>query len=356
MATTRRWRAVGAAFDRVHEVEVETNAKEAHTPPRRDGPEGSTYDAAHPRRRSRTLRRRLRGSLSRFLIGLLTWTLPYLHYAYCWLVWKTSRIESPQSGPCRAVAERHGRGVSLLWHQEVFMAPFTYKELRPHTLASTGDLGRIATRICELCDSQVFRGGSSTGKSRRKRVLEDVIRYMNENEQVFFGVTVDGSKGPAFRMKNGGAAIGHACRAPIFLLRSWYSRCIQLPTWDRTAIPLPFGRIHVWAVGPYWIEPDCSHADLVRAFKHLEAELLDLAEVSFRHFEKHPRRGPREGFPPGWKPRWAPGQLGIPLGPYDLKPDEPPPWAPMAGVTPRTETRRRTIHRADAETPRRQED
>jgi hypothetical protein len=80
-------------------------------------------------------------------------------------------------------------------------------------------------------------------------------------------------------------------------------------------------------VGPYWIDPDASHEELEAWREQLQAELRDLAWVQFQELSRRPLSAPPRGFPADWKPRWAPGQLGIPIGPYDLQLERLPPWA-----------------------------
>ncbi|MGE0706721.1 MAG: lysophospholipid acyltransferase family protein [Planctomycetota bacterium] len=298
-------------------------------------PEGSAYDRDNGRRPSKSLKRRLRGRLSWPLVGLVSWLFPYLYYAYCWFVWRTSRVHDELSEPIREALARHGRVVSLMWHEEVFTTAYAYGPLDGHALVSTSNFGRIVTRMLELCGTRVFRGGSSRGIKRRRQVLPDMIRHMQTSPRCLYGITVDGSRGPAYRMKTGGLVIARTCRAPIYLVRTWYSRRVHLRNWDRSAIPLPFGRIYLGVVGPFWLEPDGSDAELERAHEHLERELLELAELSQRSFEgpEAAARG-RGGFPPDWAPRWVHGAQGIPLGAHDLRPDAPPPWAAQAYDVP----------------------
>jgi hypothetical protein len=145
---------------------------------------------------------------------------------------------------------------------------------------------------------------------------------------VIYGLTVDGSQGPVYRMKPGAVAIARACRAPIVLVRTHYARGITLKTWDRTQIPLPFNRRLTLASGPYWIAPDADAAACEALRAHLEGELLELtARVAEQLDGDH---GPYWGFPEGWTARWPRGQLGIPYGPHDLRPDDPPAWAHSA--------------------------
>jgi lysophospholipid acyltransferase (LPLAT)-like uncharacterized protein len=170
----------------------------------------------------------------------------------------------------------------------------------------------------------VFRGGSGS-KSRRRDVLGDLIEHMETTPRVIYGLTVDGSQGPVYRMKPGAVSIARACRAPIVLVRTHYTRGLTMKTWDRTQIPLPFTRRLTLASGPYWIAPDADERTCEGFRAHLENELLELtARVAVELAGDH---GPYWGFPTGWTPRWSPGRLGTPYGPHDLDPEHPPPWA-----------------------------
>ena len=293
------------------------------TPPH--GPEGSALDEARGEVRAKRLSRRVRQAAVRALITLAANTLPRVYMAYCWLVWRTSRVEW-EMGPLEEAAQRHGKFVALLWHQEVFTVAYAYRSFGGHTLASVSDFGRIVTRMLELCNFHVFRGGSSEGRKRKRRVLPAMVHHMQTTPQVLYGITVDGSKGPAYELKAGALLIARACGAPMFVTRASYKRRIELPTWDRTWIPLPFNRIQLRAVGPYWLAPEASTAEVEATRAHLERELLDLCyrcnEVVAGRAQPVP-----VGFPAGWRPRWAPGGFGLRRREFDLDPDRPPRFA-----------------------------
>ena len=98
---------------------------------------------------------------------------------------------------------------------------------------------------------------------------------MDRAPRCLYGLTVDGSRGPAYRMKSGGLVIARECGAPIYLVRTWFSRNLRTPTWDRTAIPLPFGTLQQYALGPYWVPPEADAEELEAIRLHLEHELLE---------------------------------------------------------------------------------
>ena len=308
------------AFDRL----TERRADEALITP-----EGTRYE--RKRRKPRRLGRRIRGFFSGLGVRLATWAFPLAYVAYCWLVKVTSRVElDTYREELNTALDRYGRFVGVLWHQEVFTVAYFYGEFKAHTLASTGNFGQIVAAMLERCGYTVFRGGSSTGRARRRRVLPSMIHHMREHahERVFYGITVDGSKGPPLQLKSGALVIARSCGVPVYLCRLQTGRRWELGTWDRTAFPLPFGRLKARLIGPFWIPPDCSSKDMEGYRAHLERELLELKEMLHLEVDGEPDR--RE-FPPDFEPRWQPGEVeGVPYGPYDLQLG-PPPWFVKCG-------------------------
>jgi lysophospholipid acyltransferase (LPLAT)-like uncharacterized protein len=234
---------------------------------------------------ARFLRRNLRPIFSRRLSSLAAAVVPWLYMLYMRLVWATSRIEGRDFVRLKEIIAQYNGAVGLLWHEEVMTVAFGYYYLgfRPHTLASVGESGEVIARMLALCGFVVFRGGSTTGRSRRREgALEEMIAHMLTHDQVIYGLTVDGSKGPPYRMKTGGIVIARECGKPVVLARTWYKRCLRLPTWDRMAVPLPFNVIRYYLRGPYLVPESARSTAGLEGFRvHLENELIDLAAQSY---------------------------------------------------------------------------
>ncbi len=243
--------------------------------------------------RKRSVQRRVKKAVRRVLMAIGLATVPYLYVAYMWFVYRTSRVE--ELGPSPGVARRWiGRGVFALWHDEVFFVAYSFGKYHPEALASQGDSGSIITRMLEVCGYQVFRGGSSSGDQRRSAaIVRDMVSRMKSHPGVIYGLTTDGSKGPIYRMKKGAAHIAAKGGAPVFVLKSWCKRYVQLPTWDRTLVPLPFNHIvHVYK-GPIWPRADVPEDDRFGAFcQDVERELWRVSAYARRRVEGQPP--PRE--------------------------------------------------------------
>lgn len=206
--------------------------------------------------RLRRLRRLVVKALRRAGMALALRTVPYLYMGYMWLVYRTSRVETLGLHP-HELRKRAGGGVYALWHDEVFFVAYSFRDYHGSTLASLGDAGAVITRMLELCNFEVFRGGSTTGRKRgQAEVVHQMVEHMNSKPGVVYGITTDGSKGPVYRMKPGAVRIAVECDAAIGVVKTWCRRYFRLPTWDRTLVPLPFNHIvHVFS-GP--IRPDAS--------------------------------------------------------------------------------------------------
>jgi lysophospholipid acyltransferase (LPLAT)-like uncharacterized protein len=270
--------------------------------------------------------KRLRRWAAARLVALAAAVLPRLYMAYMWLVEVTSRHDDRLTTLLLGTVERHDRAVAILWHQEVFSVAYNYRHYHGHALVSVSDFGQVIAALLHRCNFTVVRGGSGS-HSRRRSVLSMLITHMRTHRRVIYGLTVDGSQGPVYRVKHGGPAIAQACRAPVIAVRTWYKRGITLPTWDHTQIPLPFNRRVTLASGPYWIAPDTGREGFEAFRIHVENELRELTERAYAEAGASRETNARRGFPDGWRSRWTPGQLGRKHGPHDLEPDRPPPWA-----------------------------
>ena len=222
-------------------------------------------------------------------------TVPYLYVAYMWLVYRTSRVEEIGYLPSE-VRQEAGRGVFALWHDEVFFVAWAFGKYRADTLASSGDSGEVITRMLHLCGFRVFRGGSSMGRRRRssRALLEAMIERMRTDEGVVYGITTDGSRGPVYRMKPGVVLLAAAAEAPVFVEKTWCRRYFQLPTWDRTLVPLPFNRIvHVYG-GPLHPPRDVWQPERFEIFRReVEGYLCRVSAFARRRAEGRPP-------PPEW--------------------------------------------------------
>ena len=237
----------------------------------------------------------------KFLVHLAKYTVPYLYFTYFGFVWATSRIIDLTAPLDEALRKHPQRFVAAVWHQDVLCVPWAYRRFHAQTIASVGDAGEVIARLLRLCNFTVFRGGSSKGKSRQKKILEEFTQHLLKVDKPAVGITVDGSSGPVYRMKKGVIVLAMKIHAPVFVVRIWSKRRILLPTWDRTMLPLPFNKIVIVAEGPYILPEQMDQEEVFKKFHSLvENELLAATYKCFLMLNKPVNKRLMADFPEDW--------------------------------------------------------
>jgi lysophospholipid acyltransferase (LPLAT)-like uncharacterized protein len=196
------------------------------------------------------------------------WLAPAIYRAWMRAVAATSRVDESAA---RELDERRRRGeriVLLMLHQDVFVAPWFLRGIGVCGLASTGDAGDIIDAVMRSLGHQNVRGGTSGRESRRRTLgaLREMIRYgrSRANEGFVIAITPDGSIGPAGACKPGFALVALETGASVWCLKIHASPAVLPNTWDRTTIPLPFGRVWARMEGPFEVSADSDAAELER--------------------------------------------------------------------------------------------
>jgi lysophospholipid acyltransferase (LPLAT)-like uncharacterized protein len=136
--------------------------------------------------------------------------------------------------------------IFAFWHEFLPVMPaFTlfarklpgYRPIRMHTLVSQHRDGQFIGNIVRRFGIEPILGSSSRGGAAGLRRLIAVLRAGD-----IIGITPDGPRGPRHQAAAGVAQLATLSGVPILPCAARTSRRIQLNTWDRMAVPLPFGR------------------------------------------------------------------------------------------------------------------
>lgn len=169
-----------------------------------------------------------------------------LLYGYYRLVLATSRLRI-HADPAAEQLLRQGQPlIYVLWHQHVFFIPRLRRYgRRPLAVLVSGHRdGRIIATTLKLCRLAVVEGSSTRGGSGAYRQL---LRLLRAGELVC--ITPDGPKGPPAQAKPGVIQLARQSGAAMVPIALAASRRRHLGSWDRTLVPLPFGRV-VISLGP----------------------------------------------------------------------------------------------------------
>lgn len=258
------------------------------------------------RRLMKRATKKTKRALGRSVLFILKHTIPHIYAAYCSLVWRTSKVTDTTQGIEEFFRKENKaeRFVGVMWHQDVFLVTHAFHRFPSYTIASRSNAGEVITRMLKKYNFHVFRGGTSKGKKRRVRVLDQIIEHLATTDRFGIGITVDGSSGPIYQMKTGALVVSMKLQVPVFSVRIWCKRKFLLPTWDRTMVPLPFNNIKIFLEGPYFPPTNEENPEEFDAFhRQVQEGLLQATYAGFKHYEKKIDEKLLDGFPEGWQPK-----------------------------------------------------
>ena len=167
---------------------------------------------------------------------LFNFVLPHLLYVlvlvWCWTIREFRKKTEAEDYVCNL----SGRYILTLWHGRIFYL-FYHLRRRPdfHLLISPSVDGDLLARLAGLMGYSVIRG--STFKKAISSTLA-LIRVLRRGERII--IIADGSRGPRLKAQSGCIQIAAITDSPIIPMTYEATRKIELNTWDRFVLPIPF--------------------------------------------------------------------------------------------------------------------
>ncbi len=140
-------------------------------------------------------------------------------------------------------------------------------------MRSSSKDGRLIAAVLERLGLLSVAGSSSRGGAAGLRKLVKLARAGSDTS-----VTVDGPRGPRYRVKEGILQLAALSGAPIIPTAVSPSGVKYLGSWDRTMLPMPFARIRVRYGAALSIPRKAGREDLDRYRLELEQNMHDLCD------------------------------------------------------------------------------
>ena len=121
-----------------------------------------------------------------------------------------------------------------------------------------------------------FGYGTARGSATRGggRGLAEMAHCLDNGIEVAF--TIDGPRGPAYVAKPGAVTLARHTGQPILPFHIAASSYIELPSWDRLQIPLPFTRAASFIGAPIYVPRDAASEDIAAKQAALQSALEGL--------------------------------------------------------------------------------
>ncbi len=162
--------------------------------------------------------------------------------------------------------------IYAFWHNSILLLPFARNQKRKiKILISTHKDGKLASNVIKY-----FHLGTVGGSSHRnpKKAFREMIKTMKE-DRYDIGITPDGPKGPAWKVKKGIIELAYLTKAPIIPIVLSVSSAWHLSSWDRFIIPKPFSTVEYIYSNPIYVK---SKNEMDEKSKELE-NVLSNADI-----------------------------------------------------------------------------
>ena len=158
-------------------------------------------------------------------------------YWFIRLVGSTLRVcVSREDGAQQTIDERPL--IVSFWHACQIPATYVCRNIGVRVMSSNSYDGEYMGRIIGRFGFVAVKGSSS---HNAVRALLGLRRALQQSWSVAF--TLDGPRGPRYRVKPGPVALARSCGVPLTMFHIAVDRAWVLNTWDRLIIPKPFSRV-----------------------------------------------------------------------------------------------------------------
>lgn len=184
----------------------------------------------------------------------------WLIFALIRAVTLTLRIRTEIRQPANGV-KISGPVIFGLWHNRLALSMSIYARWPARTgqlavMVSASKDGGFLSGILECFGVQPVRGSSSR---RGHQALLELKNWARRGYDI--GITPDGPRGPRYIIQEGIVALAQITEFPLVPVACNVRWKIQVKSWDRFQIPLPFSRCDIIFGAPICVPRESTNAD-----------------------------------------------------------------------------------------------
>jgi len=180
-------------------------------------------------------------------------------------------------------AESDRSVIFCVWHNRLALCMEVYRHYvrktgRPHRMAamvSASKDGGLLARMLELHGVQPVRGSTSR---RGRQALLELVTWADRGYDL--AITPDGPRGPCYTIQDGVISLAQLTGLPIIPVAYHMAWKIQLRSWDRFQIPLPFTKCYMSFVPAVRVPREASEEEREKLRRELEDRLKSLTDDS----------------------------------------------------------------------------
>ncbi|MEJ5350635.1 MAG: lysophospholipid acyltransferase family protein [Melioribacteraceae bacterium] len=190
---------------------------------------------------------------------------------------KTCKIKIHKSANTEKLISNGQNFIAAFWHGFMITGWFLNKNSNCAALVSKSKDGDLLAHVLEKWGYKVVRGSSHIGGNQ---AMEDMIELLKQNYSL--AITPDGPTGPIYKMKAGAVVAAKKTGVPLFLIGIACNKKINLKSWDRFEVPLPFSRICVKYSEPIYVDANLTYEETSKFILDCEDKLNNLQKDALK--------------------------------------------------------------------------
>lgn len=163
--------------------------------------------------------------------------------------------------------------IFTLWHVCILSATWFWRNRGIVVMSSVSRDAEYTGRVIKRFGYGTARGSSTRGGGR---AIAEMARCLDNGIEA--GITIDGPRGPARVAKAGAVTLARHTGQAILPFHIAVDKCIELPSWDRLQVPLPFTRAAVLIAAPIYVARNTAREQLAAKQALLQSALDKLCE------------------------------------------------------------------------------
>jgi lysophospholipid acyltransferase (LPLAT)-like uncharacterized protein len=170
-----------------------------------------------------------------------------------------------------SIAAGGRRAIFTFWHSCIFSATWFWRNRGIVVMSSISRDAEFTGRFIKRFGYGTARGSATRGSGR---ALAEMAACLVNGIEVAF--TIDGPRGPAYVAKPGAVTLARHTGQAILPFHIAARRRIELPSWDRLTVPLPFTRALMLIAEPIYVPREATSEEIASAQASLQSALDDL--------------------------------------------------------------------------------
>jgi lysophospholipid acyltransferase (LPLAT)-like uncharacterized protein len=163
-----------------------------------------------------------------------------------------------------------GRYIYAFWHENLLMPAYHYSRPNIWVLISQHADGELISEACRRLGFQTVRGSTTRGGATALREL------LHVSARGHLGVTPDGPRGPRRQVQMGLIYLAAKTGLPIVSVGYGFDGAWRMNSWDRFAVPWPWGRVTCVTAEPIAI-PEKVDKRQMEVYRQQVQDALDRA-------------------------------------------------------------------------------